>query len=647
MKKINHNLMRVILEFKKSQDTQDYPEIIKHLQTALKWHVLPGLDSSFHPAQLKSQDFKRYCSRLPINRLNPDSILDIFEKSFDAAVAAGQLSKSTKGNYSSALGRFLAWMREQTWYLELFPQPLPAKAPAYVRINGRKPPTCTLHERQYGLKQEELPNHILNELEAWKRFWLQSSSLPENPDESPPSTSEKQKLSQEQRRLKREERRNLAASSGHGFSKPKVIKISLSTLQRYSSNFCRFWGWCIRFEGYDLSEINMELVTDPIFLQDYADWLISQRGCSYSEAAKLVQAAISVAKWLAFEQSYRRDWSDIPIVVTLQALRAGYTESYRDEKPQLDEQKWSGREINHSQARCVVQYLYQCCAKLSNSGNKRRLSALVEAWQVYLMVKILTYAPVRQEELRKLRLGNSLIKLQDSKGIERYAVRIKNHKNFHKTGKFRYYPLPSILTQDLDTWLNVIRPMAIKAPQTLESWLLFWGRKESEIEHLQKRLEQAQNGSMSDPVKNLENYIAQLNKKLNGLKTRIAYWEQAASNASVCDHVFFTLGGNRPGSFAKPYDDDHLSCITGLVSRAVGRATKALFGQECFLNPHGFRNIGSKHLRKCGKGVHKDAFSALAGHSVEIDDEYAAQITSDYELIEDIVDDWWEENFDS
>jgi hypothetical protein len=644
MKKNNYSLMRAILEFKHSQDAQDYPEIIKHLQTALKWHVLPFLDSSFHPDKITPQEFKRYCSRFPINQLNPDSILDIFEKSFNAAVAAGQLSKSTKGNYSSALRRFLAEMLQQTWYLELFPQPLPAKAPAYVRVNGRgrQPPACTQQERQYGLKQEELPPHILNELEAWKRFWLQS--LPSNPHESPPTS---EKLSQEQRRLKREQRRNLAASLGHGFEKPKIIKVSASTLRRYTSNFCRFWGWCIHSEGYDLSELSLKLVTDPIFLQDYADWLLNRRGCSYSEAAKLVQAAISVAKWLSFEQSHRRDWSDIPVVVSLQALRAGYTSSYRDEKPQLDEQKWLNREITHSQARNVVQYLYSCCAKLSNSGNKRRLSALVEAWQVYLMIKILVYVPVRQEEIRKLQVGSTLIRIKDSQGIERYAVRIKNHKNFHKTGKFRYYPLPSILTQDLDTWLNIIRPLAIEAPQTLESWLLFWGRKESEVEQLQQRLEQAENGSMSDSVKNQENYIAQLNKKLNGLKRRIAYWEQAASNASVCDHVFFSLGGNRPSSFAKPYDDDHLSCITGLVSRAVGRATKALFGQECFLNPHGFRNIGSKHLRKCGKGEYKDAFSALAGHSVEIDDDYAAQITSDYELIEDIVDDWWEENFGS
>jgi hypothetical protein len=135
--------MSTISEFKQSQDAQDYPEIIKHLQTALKLHVLPEVDSSFYPNKLKAQEFKRYCSRLPINRLSPDAILDIFEKNFDTAVAAGRLSKSTKGNYSSALGRFLAWMQQQTWYLELFPQPLPAKAPAYVRVNGRKPPACT------------------------------------------------------------------------------------------------------------------------------------------------------------------------------------------------------------------------------------------------------------------------------------------------------------------------------------------------------------------------------------------------------------------------------------------------------------------------------------------------------------------------
>jgi hypothetical protein len=51
------------------------------------------------------------------------------------------------------------------------------------------------------------------------------------------------------------------------------------------------------------------------------------------------------------------------------------------------------------------------------------------------MVKILVYAPVRQEELRKLRIDDTLKLVEDSKGILRYAVRIKNHKNTLKTGQ--------------------------------------------------------------------------------------------------------------------------------------------------------------------------------------------------------------------
>ncbi len=232
MKKNQRSLMATISEFKHSQDAQDYPEIIKHLQTTFKWHILPQLDPGFQPDKLKSQEFKRYCSRLPINRINPDSISEIFEKSFNTAVAAGQLSKSTKGNYSSALGRFLAWMQQQTWYLELFPQPLPAKAPAYVRVNGRKPPACTRQERQYGLREEELPNPVIQQLEDWKKFWLKSPSSPRNSHQSPTSLSETSRLNQEQRRLLREARRNQAASSGHGFEKPRVDPISPSTIER-------------------------------------------------------------------------------------------------------------------------------------------------------------------------------------------------------------------------------------------------------------------------------------------------------------------------------------------------------------------------------------------------------------------------------
>ena len=114
----------------------------------------------------------------------------------------------------------------------------------------------------------------------------------------------------------------------------------------------------------------------------------------------------------------------------------------------------------------------------------------------------------------------------------------------------------------------------------------------------------------------------------------------AKANAKVCHNVFFSLGGSHPGSFGKAYDESRTSCISSMVSRAVGRATK--YGQAYYLNPHGFRHIGSKQVRIAGKD--KPAFSALVGHTLRVDEQYAAQVTKDYELIVDFVDDWWNES---
>ena len=42
-----------------------------------------------------------------------------------------------------------------------------------------------------------------------------------------------------------------------------------------------------------------------------------------------------------------------------------------------------------------------------------------------------------------------------------------------------------------------------------------------------------------------------------------------------------------------------------------------------------------------GRDEDKEAFSALLGHSMEIDDAYADVITNDFEILEAFVDDWW------
>jgi hypothetical protein len=79
-----------------------------------------------------------------------------------------------------------------------------------------------------------------------------------------------------------------------------------------------------------------------------------------------------------------------------------------------------------------------------------------------------------------------------------------------------------------------------------------------------------------------------------------------------------------------------------MVNRAIATATLALFGEARWTNPHALRHIAEKHIRQIGKSHIAHAFGTLVGHSKQMGDEYAAQITSEYELTEDIVDNWWE-----
>ncbi len=77
------------------------------------------------------------------------------------------------------------------------------------------------------------------------------------------------------------------------------------------------------------------------------------------------------------------------------------------------------------------------------------------------------------------------------------------------------------------------------------------------------------------------------------------------------------------------------------VRRAFAIATKALFGEPRWINPHAMRHIGAKHVRQPGRADIAESFGTFIGHSKEMGDEYAEQVTSEYELTEEIVDDWW------
>jgi hypothetical protein len=93
-------------------------------------------------------------------------------------------------------------------------------------------------------------------------------------------------------------------------------------------------------------------------------------------------------------------------------------------------------------------------------------------------------------------------------------------------------------------------------------------------------------------------------------------------------------------SFGKPFNDEN---FCSMVTNAVEFATQALFGQPRRTNPHAFRHIGDKHIRKIKNGKTK-AFDQLIGHTEAMGDDYAEQILSEYEQTSSVVDNWWEES---
>ena len=175
----------------------------------------------------------------------------------------------------------------------------------------------------------------------------------------------------------------------------------------------------------------------------------------------------------------------------------------------------------------------------------------------------------------------------------------------------------------------------------LDSWLEFWGYESNSLEKLHLHLENTQKGILDPKTKNPKRCEKGLKEKIRAVQNRIKTWEAVKARAESCNHVFFCLGKGSANSSFKPLEESSHTTVTGIVSRAVARGTKALYGEEKYLNPHGFRHIAAKHLRKNGNGGEKDAFCALVGHGLEVDDEYASQITTDYDLVDTIVDNWW------
>jgi integrase len=172
--------------------------------------------------------------------------------------------------------------------------------------------------------------------------------------------------------------------------------------------------------------------------------------------------------------------------------------------------------------------------------------------------------------------------------------------------------------------------------QTLEGWLELCGDKPEDVHTLQQRLEAAKLGQSQRRVKDQEKYIKELEDKLRQLQHRIAAWEAAKANIDANDTLFLSFGGSCPESFGKPLK---AQTFYSIVTRAIAKATKDLFGQSKPLNPHRFRHIAIKHCLEIKGDL--DALAAYMNHSRETQKKYLDQIFSVYNYTKDFVDDWW------
>ena len=606
-----------------SEMSQRSPNCEKYLSLALRLYVLPEIDPQAQG--LKKAEFDDYCSSMTVDRLK--DALEIFDRQFAVAVAQGKTAVSTGKNYRSALKQFMGWMEKQPWWQGLFPDAVVRVAPLRKKLSPM-PKKKKGKLVRYSLDKEHLTQQLSEELENFRQFRLSGGQNIRR------NVKERRKY-----RDNREARR------------PKLEQVKPSTFEKDELNILYFLGWYVR--EYGDRELQLSLLTDIGLIDDFVYWAIEERGVSHSTGVNLAKTAIAIAKWLNYDKSCRRNWSDIPLIQDLKSLRNEYAEEYQEEKKQHETQKWAYKELTHSEAREVVEYLRSFCAPRTSIENKktgqrsfshaRPLSAVARAWQTYLIVKILVYCPVRQEEIRNWALGETLLRQEDSDGNPYYVIGLTEHK-LSKTGAERHYRLPAILTKDLDLWLYKWRPLIARFLKTQEGWIKFWGYPQDVLERITKKIENAKNGVIdSRASRTAEDYIKNQQRLFKAKKRRIDAWEGAKKNFESHNYLFFMFGKHGTEAFGKPLD---VSTFWQTVRRAIARATEALFGEAKWTNPHALRHIAEKHIRQLGKSHIVDSFGTLIGHSAKTGAEYAKQITSEYEITENIVDNWWLDDFE-
>jgi len=624
----------------------------KLVSIALRQHIIPKLDEEVNELSIK--EFADYSYRQSVKILK--DAMSVLEVVLAEKVEAGEIKMSTANNYRWALNKFMQWLMMQPWWQSLWVEdkvkvtPILSKLPPQPKRKKKGTQICV------ALKLSNLPEYLLSELEEYRLFRTKaippsnqcknllselSSNHSDDVEEDVFINHDAIQVDEGEVDLSPHQSRNYTF-----IRKPKLEKLKSSTYQKEVEHILYFWGYLQQFSPE--IELHLSLMTDVDLLDDFVYWVIDNRYVSHSTGVNMANTAIAICKFNNYHRTKRRNWSDIQQLRDLQNLRNEYREEYELEKKQLESEKWANKELTHSQARDVVNYLRHSCASRNSLPNRttgertfssaRKLSAVARAWQTYILVKLLVYCPVRQEEIRYLVYGESLLRKVDSQGNVSYEVFLEEHK-LDYTGEPRHYRLPDIIRADLDYWIFNLLPQIRGAVQDVESWLKFWGYPLDKVEGIERKIKDAQAGILPSRTKRSQSeYIKEQQRLLKAAQRRISAFELAKANLEEHDLIFIMFGKHVTEAFGKPLD---VATVWITVRRAIAKASFALFKEAKWTNPHALRHIAEKHLRMIGKGDLADAFGALIGHSGKMGAEYAAQITTELEITKDIVDNWW------
>lgn len=504
-------------------------------------------------------------------------------------------------NRSSALSGFASFLIHRPEWSLLRPLDIPLIRPA---PHGRSLPRV-YPERQrevYGLLQKDWPQHVRDEAEALKQFWSTGGE-------------EAWEELQEQREL-------LGQPIGN---RPKVLQAKPETIDMYFKFLNSYFGWQVHVEKIPEEDLTFKSITNLTLIRKYNRWL-RKRGCSHGIVVNLIRVSIIYAKMKNFAKTQRRNWRDIAEILNFQDLQAEFREKFEKEKQESVENKKPLRDVSHHQLQQMQGYLLQLCAPCIQSTSsktgksylkERPKSAILQAKLVYTLCAFETFVPVRQQEVRTTIEGESLLRRLDKEGKLAYILYSKEHKLEGHTGEPHVCVLPRNLVPILDDWAKTFRPLAEQAVENLDNWLEFWGYKPDALQKLQARLEAAHKGVVPKHIKNIPSYIDGLKKRIRSVTQRIKALPQARENLKSHNYLFFTLGGRRPESFGKPLS---VSVITGLITRAMAEASRAVLGKVYRITPHVFRYIAALHIRRIKGDV--DLLCKVMNHSRQMSDDY-------------------------